>query len=223
MAGVVWKRSGSTTWLTRDQDGTHGPVVAGLTVDTGFAQQDPRHLGVAPLVAAWFTREVARPGEAVDGPAAGLRVTPSLGQSELTVALSGSAAAVEAGLARLAAVLPAAATAEVDDDLRSRARMLVNPLSPWTAHLAARWRGAAFVLSALGPLAVETLDAAAMAGYVAAGFGPDARLFWTTDPDLVPVAPSGPARPRDRLVLPVPRSGPGSVLRRGEGEVASTV
>lgn len=213
VAGVVWKRSGSTTWLT----GAPGvPVVAGLTVDAGHAQQDPRHLGVAPLVAAWLTREVARPG--VDGPASGLQVVPSLQQSELTVALSGPADAVGVGLARLSAVLPAAAEAVVDDELRSRARMIANPLVPWSAHLAARWRGAPFVLSALGPLALDTLDAAAMAAYVAAAC--DARLFWTTDPDSV--VPAGPVRPGARG-LPPPRTGPAGVLRRNDGELASTV
>lgn len=223
VAGVVWKRSGSTTWLSGSPEVGAGAVAAGLTVDTGLAQQDPRHLGVAALVAAWLTREVARPGEAVDGPYAGLRVTPSLGQSELTLALSGGPAAVQAGLARLAAVLPAAGAATVDEDLRARARMLGNPLSPWSAHLAARWRGSPFVLTALGPLSLDTVDPAAMAAYVAAGFGPDARLFWTTDPELTPVAPAGPGRPRDRLVLPPARTGPGCVLRRADEEVASTV
>lgn len=220
--GVAWNSSGGSTWLT-GPGGYDGPVVAGLTVDTGFAQQDPRQLGVAPLVVAWLCREVAQLGEAVDGPGAQLRVSPALGQSELTVMLSGSLAAVGEGMLRLEAALSAAGDAVVDDDLRSRARLLVNPLSPWTAHLAARWRGQPFVLSALGPLALDTVDVAAMADFVRSGFAPSARLFWTTEPRLAPVAVLGTAGPRDRLILPPAAAGPGCVLRRNDGETASTV
>jgi hypothetical protein len=213
--------TGSDTWLVAPPLADVPPVV-GLTFDAGLARQPAGQLGVAALAAAWLVRVVGRPAEAVDRPD-GLRATPYLTPAECTVVLAGPLPAVRAGLVRLRSALADPAP-EIDDELRSRARMLDGGLEPWAAHLAARWRGHPVALASLGPVALDVLDGPALAGFLAARYGPADRVLWTTEPALVP--PGAPARRTGapgRPELPAARARPGCVVRRSAGEAFSAL
>jgi hypothetical protein len=225
MDGVSWPRTDPYPWLvTARPEGQQ--AVGGVTFGAGFLNQPTEQLGVAGLFAAWLTSSLSRPVEASD-PAAWdepVRVLCSPGQTDTSLVVAGASDGVLAALRRAGDLLANPAAAEVDQGLRDRSHAYQNPLQPWRHHLAARWAGHRPHLTAMGPLAVGSLDAAALAWFVASELMRAPRAYWTSEPSLAEQVnpPAGPPpRPPEPPVLRLGRDRPGCVIRRSHGELFS--
>ncbi|MEQ4300634.1 hypothetical protein ABNF97_04445 [Plantactinospora sp. B6F1] len=224
MVDVSWKRDGGTPWLLAPR--VDGPTFVGVTFAVGLAHQPTEQLGVLALLGAWLTGTLTRPAEAVDraGHEPLDQVEFVAGQADSSLLLVGSAAAVVDGLHRVERLLAAPPEILLDDGLRERASLSLPALAPWTSHLVARWPGYLPQLAALGPLAVGTLDGAAVADFARTRLGVANRVYWTNGTDVPtlagndrPAAPGAPALPP----LPVDAFGaPRCVLQRS-GELFS--
>jgi hypothetical protein len=200
-------------------------VVVGL--GTGLADQPVSQLGVVDLLGAWLVVTMSRRAEAVGGvigaggqPHVGFFVEP--GTCTLTVA--GEPERVAEVLGRLHDGLRLPGAVEVSDGLRDRARAHGAELQAWRSHLAARWPGDSRLAHVLGPLALDALDAddlrAALDRLARAP-----RAYWTNDVSLADaMAAGGPAAPAERsasALASAPRSGPGCVVTRDQGQLFS--
>jgi hypothetical protein len=223
---MEWTNLGGAEWLVSGRD-EETLAVAGVTVAGGYLAQPANQPGIAALTAAWLVSELSRPVEAVDlaggRPA---RATCAVASTHVTFAFGGDEAAVAAALGRFDRLV-ADGPVELTDEVRARARLISNPLNPWSVHLAVRWGGAPVTLAALPALALDDLDPAAIVDHLRGWYVPSQRVFWTNEPKLPGLVDLREVGGQPRGLPPPPAgyriAGRGTVLLRDGRELASMI
>jgi hypothetical protein len=223
---MEWTNLGGAEWLVSGRD-EETPAVAGVTVAGGYLAQPADQPGIAPLTAAWLVSELSRPVEAVDLPAGRpAKATCVVASTHVTFAFGGGEEAVAAALGRFDRLV-ADGPAELTDEVRQRARLISNPLNPWSVHLAVRWGGAPVTLAALPALALDDLDPVAVVDHLRGWYVPSQRVFWTNEPKLPTLVDLREVGGQPRGLPPPPSgyriAGRGTVLLRDGRELASMI
>jgi hypothetical protein len=223
---MEWTNLGGAEWLVSGRD-EETPAVAGVTVAGGYLAQPANQPGIAPLTAAWLIGELSRPVEAVDL-AAGrpAKATCVVASTHVTFAFGGAEAAVAVALERFDRLV-ADGPAEITEEVRQRARLISNPLNPWSVHLAVRWGGAPVTLAALPALALDDLDPVSVLDHLRGWYVPSQRVFWTNEPKLPGLVDLREVGGQPRGLPDPPRAyriaGRGTVLLRDGRELASMI